>query len=156
MEFLVELAQVPIGSYATWGAVILVAVSGLIQIAPIKLNPWSSLARAIGRAINKDIIDRVSSVEKDIKEFRDQEDEREAKSHRMRILRFGDEIRHHQLHSAEHYNYAVLFPFCGQSGACGCRDASAPAFFQNRCRKTPPAPSAPAGHTESPPPSEIS
>lgn len=104
MEFLVELAQVPIGSYATWGAVILVAVSGLIQIAPIKVNPWSSLARAIGRAINKDIIDRVSSVEKDIKEFRDQEDEREAKSHRMRILRFGDEIRHQQLHSAEHYN----------------------------------------------------
>lgn len=104
MEFLMELAKIPIGSYTTWGAVILVAVSGLIQIAPIKLNPWSSLARAIGRAINKDIIDRVSSVEKDIKEFREQEDEREAKSHRMRILRFGDEIRHHQLHSAEHYN----------------------------------------------------
>lgn len=104
MEVLVELAKVPIGSYASWGALIVVAVSGLVQVSPIKWNPWSSLARAIGRAINKDIIDRVNSVEKDVKALRDQEDEREAKSHRMRILRFGDEIRHHQLHSAEHYN----------------------------------------------------
>ena len=28
----------------------------LIQIAPIKVNPWTALARAIGRAINKDVL----------------------------------------------------------------------------------------------------
>ena len=37
------------------GGVFLVLVT-LIQIAPIKLNPWTAIARAIGRAINKDVL----------------------------------------------------------------------------------------------------
>ena len=37
----------------TGGGIILAAMT-LIQIAPIKLDPWSAVARAIGRAINKD------------------------------------------------------------------------------------------------------
>lgn len=40
----------------TGGGIILVAMT-LIQIAPIKLDPWSAVARAIGRAINKDVIE---------------------------------------------------------------------------------------------------
>ena len=34
------------------GGGILLAVLTVIQIAPIKINPWSALAKAIGRAIN--------------------------------------------------------------------------------------------------------
>ena len=30
----------------------LVAVMTLIQVAPLKINPWSAVAKAIGRAIN--------------------------------------------------------------------------------------------------------
>ena len=33
----------------TGGGIILVAMT-LIQIAPIKLDPWSAIARAVGRA----------------------------------------------------------------------------------------------------------
>ncbi len=40
---------------ATGGGILLVAMT-LIQIAPIKLNPWSALAKAIGRAINGEVI----------------------------------------------------------------------------------------------------
>ena len=111
MEALVQLAQIPIGSYAAWSAVILVAVSGLIQIAPIKVNPWSTVARRCGQAINHDLLSKIDGLEKDVAELRKvgdareaKEDERNAKAYRMRILRFGDEIRHGQLHSAEHYN----------------------------------------------------
>mgnify|MGYP006978301826 FL=1 len=111
MEALVQLAQIPIGSYAAWSAVILVAVSGLIQIAPIKVNPWSTVARRFGQAINHDLLSKIDGLEKDVAELRKvgdareaKEDERNAKAYRMRILRFGDEIRHGQLHSAEHYN----------------------------------------------------
>lgn len=110
MEALVELAQIPIGSYAAWSTVILVAGSGLIQISPIKLNPWSTVARGFGRAINHDLLSKIDRLEKDVDELRKtgdareaKEDERNAKAYRMRILRFGDEIRHGQ-HSAEHYN----------------------------------------------------
>lgn len=101
MEALVELAQIPIGSYAAWSTVILVAGSGLIQISPIKLNPWSTVARGFGRAINHDLLSKIDRLEKDVDELRKtgdareaKEDERNAKAYRMRILRFGDEIRH--------------------------------------------------------------
>lgn len=36
----------------------------LIQIAPVKVNPWSSLARALGRAFNGEVISRLDGLEK--------------------------------------------------------------------------------------------
>ena len=45
----------------TGGGIILVAMT-LIQIAPIKLDPWSAVARAIGRAINKDVIEKLDET----------------------------------------------------------------------------------------------
>ena len=42
----------------TGGGIVLVAMT-LIQISPIKLDPWSAIARAVGRAINKDVIDKL-------------------------------------------------------------------------------------------------
>ena len=34
----------------------------LVQVSPIKVNPWSWLARKIGRAINGEVIDRVDRL----------------------------------------------------------------------------------------------
>ena len=34
------------------GGGVLLAARTLIQVAPIKVNPWSAVAKAIGRAIN--------------------------------------------------------------------------------------------------------
>ena len=36
----------------------------LVQIAPVKINPWSALAKAIGKAINADISKRLDEIEK--------------------------------------------------------------------------------------------
>lgn len=105
---------------------ILIILATVIQIAPIKLNPWSHIARAIGRAINKEIYDKVDSFEKgiaekvdnfgdDVKELRemiqegkDIADMREAKAIRLRILRFGDEILHGVQHSKDHFDEVLL------------------------------------------------
>ena len=43
------------------GGIVLAAMT-LIQIAPIKLDPWSAIARAVGRAINKDVIDKLDET----------------------------------------------------------------------------------------------
>lgn len=111
MEIINQLATIPIGSYTTWGFVVLASVSGIIQISPIHLDPWSALARIIGRAINKEVIDKVDCLENDVSELRKigdkrekEEGERNAKSCRLRILRFGDEARHKQRHSKEHWD----------------------------------------------------
>lgn len=115
MEFLSKLVDIPIGSYAAWGSVLLIGVTGLIQISPIKVDPWSKLARAIGRAINKDVIDKVNKLEADVAEIKEigdsrdaKEDERHAKTLRRDILRFGDEIRHTPGHSKERFDDILL------------------------------------------------
>ena len=47
------------------GGVLLVAMT-LIQVAPIKVNPWSAIAKAIGRAINGEVIAKVDQLERDL------------------------------------------------------------------------------------------
>lgn len=85
-------------------AVCIVALSAIIQISPIKLNPWSWLARHIGRAINKEVIEKVDGLEKDVNNLRADMHEQSARDARARILRFGDEILHGTKHSQEHFD----------------------------------------------------
>lgn len=76
----------------------------LVQIAPVKLNPWSSLAQAIGRAINKELMEKVDMLEKELKAVRAEAAEEKAVSCRTRILRFGDECLHGELHTKDHFD----------------------------------------------------
>ena len=72
------------------GGIALVALLSLIQIAPVEINPWSTIARIIGRQLNGEVLDKI--------------DENEAKNSRYRVLRFDDEIRHGKKHTEEHFN----------------------------------------------------
>lgn len=71
------------------GGVVLVMLT-VIQLAPIKVNPWSKIAKVIGRALNAEVMDKLV--------------ESEATNARYRILRFDDEIRHKVKHTEEHFN----------------------------------------------------
>lgn len=82
----------------------------LIQITPIKINPWSALARAIGRAINGEVIRMLSEVKSEQKSTSDrlnehirQDDERTADEHRARILRFNNELIRDIPHTKEEF-----------------------------------------------------
>lgn len=86
----------------------LIAGTTLIQIAPIKLNPWSWLAKAIGKAINEEVIQKVDKLEQELKEQKKHMEEQTAKECRIRILRFGDEILHDVHHSKEHFDQILL------------------------------------------------
>ena len=85
-----------------------IAGATLVQIAPIKVNPWTWVARAIGRAINAEVIQKVDKLEGDLRNLKDRSEEHEAKSCRIRILRFGDEILHGVHHSKEHFDQILL------------------------------------------------
>lgn len=85
-------------------AAFFVIASSLIQISPIKINPWSWIARRIGKAMNKEVIDKVDDLEGDIKSIRHDLDEKSARDARTKIIRFGDEIYHGVKHSKEHYD----------------------------------------------------
>jgi len=80
----------------------------LIQISPMKINPWSWLARTIGRAFNREMLERLDDLEKDVKKIQTENEEQKATRCRSAILRFGDEIRHGTLHSKEHFDQILL------------------------------------------------
>lgn len=83
---------------------LLIALLTLIQIAPIKINPWSAIAKALGRAINKEMMDKLESLDKEMKQLRDATALESALNCRVRIIHFGDETLHGQKHTKEHFD----------------------------------------------------
>lgn len=95
----------------------LLLVMTLVQIAPIKVNPWSAVGRlimkgvsAIGKALNADVARELAEVKSKLSELEKhnemQDKEREedkALDARRRILQFADEIRRKVRHSEEHF-----------------------------------------------------
>lgn len=77
----------------TSGGGVLLILLTIIQLAPIKINPWSKIAKIIGRALNTEVMDKLN--------------ESEATNCRYRILRFDDEIRHKVKHTEEHFNQII-------------------------------------------------
>lgn len=94
-----DIAQM-IGS----GAGCAVILMTLIQISPIKIDPWSALARCIGNAINCDIKNELKEIKDDLKEIRSEADQRNAVSARTRILRFNDELLNDINHSKDYFD----------------------------------------------------
>ncbi len=84
------------------GGILLVAMT-LIQIAPIKVNPWSSIAKAVGRAINSDVLEELKGVKKDLADHIRIDGEQNADEHRGRILRFNNELLRDIPHTKEEF-----------------------------------------------------
>lgn len=91
-----------------YGGGALLILMTLVQIAPIKINPWSWIGRMIGRAINGEVIEKVEALTRDVKNNKSDDDEQWASLSRTHILRFGDEIRHSVAHSKEHFDQILL------------------------------------------------
>lgn len=89
------------------GGSTLFVVLTLIQIAPIKINPWSAIAKAFGRAINSEVLEKVDKLESELKGVRSGMAEEKAVTCRARILRFGDECLHGQRHTKDHFDQTL-------------------------------------------------
>lgn len=87
-----------------------VVLLSLVEIAPIKINPWSALARWLGRAINADVIKTMNEIKASQVETRERlekhitaDDQREADKCRARILRFNNELLRGIPHTKEDF-----------------------------------------------------
>lgn len=85
--------------------------STLIEVSPIKVNPWSWIAQLIGRALTKDLMGEVKELRVEHRELKedlqthiDVSDERDIKQCRLRILRFNDELLQGTRHTKEHFD----------------------------------------------------
>ena len=74
------------------GGGLLVLLFSLVEIAPVKLNPWSALAKALGRAINADLLKELADTRATLEKHIRLDDERNADGHRAKILAFNTEL----------------------------------------------------------------
>lgn len=84
-----------------------VAVLSLIQITPIKIDPWSSLLRWIGKKITGELSDKIDALSVKVDKLEAKEDERDAVNKRVRILRFEDELQRDQRHSKDSFDQVL-------------------------------------------------
>ena len=86
----------------------LVLLLCLIQIAPIRIDPWTWIAHQIGRAINKEVMHEVGELRKSVTDVKNDLDETKATTSRTRILRFNDEILQGTKHTKEHFDQILV------------------------------------------------
>ena len=108
--------------------VIAVCVTTIIQKVSTKYKPWTWLAEQFGKAVNKEMLDKLDAVEKKVDSLEQADIKQKAESERKnavdtrrRILRVADEIRAKYRHSEEFFNDAL-------------QDIS---FYRNYCRDHP-------------------
>lgn len=87
----------------TEGGEVLVIVMTLVQLAPIKINPWSWIAKRIGRAINADMSERLDGINAKLDGHISMDDRRTADGHRARILHFNNELLRDIDHTKEEF-----------------------------------------------------
>lgn len=110
MNLIEFLQTVSTGNLVLVGIFIL----SLIQITPIKINPWSWIAKHFGRAINGEVMKKQEEQQKlidiltaKIDAMQKCNDKKRADEARNRILRFDDELRRHVDHSLEFFKQAI-------------------------------------------------
>lgn len=98
-----QLKTFGLGNYA----VLFVVLVSLVQIAPIKIDPWSSFIRWIGKILLGEINAKIDSLDKKIDALEKKEDMRDAINKRVRILRFEDELQRGQLHTKDSFDQVL-------------------------------------------------
>ena len=86
--------------FVTQPGVVLIGAITLIEVTPIKLNPWKWLFTIIGNLLYGD-------MRKDIKELKRDFEETKAQDKRWHILNFANNCRNGKLHSREEWNHVI-------------------------------------------------
>ena len=89
------------------GAGILVILMTLIQIAPIKFNPWDKILTWIGNHMNADIVKRVDVIEAKLDEHIKESSDERIRKVRADILSFGNSCMNGRKHTKEEFEFVI-------------------------------------------------
>ena len=92
------------------GSGVFILLLTVIELVPIKINPWSKLAENIGKAFNKPALDKITSVEQQLKKTNEKLDGhiandelQKAEDARAAALRFNNELLRGIPHTREEF-----------------------------------------------------
>lgn len=80
-----------------------VALATAIEISPLKINPWSAIAKAVGRVMNAEVLEELKQTREKLDEHIRVDDERNADTRRAHILRFNNELIRELPHTKEDF-----------------------------------------------------
>ena len=93
-----------------WGGGGTAVLLTLIQVAPIKINPWSWIATCLGRAFNADVLKELNEVKKEQQKTSSKldahiktDEENRADERRASILHFNNELIRDITHTKEEF-----------------------------------------------------
>lgn len=99
-----KIANIQLGQLVGYIALLVALLSTCLEVSKIKINPWSWLAKTIGRAINGEVLEKVNETKAQLDEHIRIDDERNADLHRARILQFNTDLLHNINHTEEDFN----------------------------------------------------
>lgn len=86
---------------------VVVGLLSLVQIAPIKIDPWTLLARKVGQALTGDLSKKIDDLADKVDKLEAKEDRRDTVNKRVRILRFEDELQEGRHHSKDSFDQVL-------------------------------------------------
>lgn len=79
---------------------VIIGAFTLIEVVPIKINPWKWLFKWVGKCINGDLQKNLNELKRDFEETK-------AQDKRWRILEFSRSCRNGVQHSREEWKHAI-------------------------------------------------
>jgi methyl coenzyme M reductase beta subunit len=104
LQLLEAISELSIGELVRYIALIVAGAAAFVEKTSKTMKPLTKLAKAIGRAINGELMEKVDSLEQKVEKMAQEEQLQRAKDARTRVLRFGDELIHDVRHTKEHFD----------------------------------------------------
>lgn len=101
------LALVEFKDGVSIGSLVLILLLTVIQISPVKVNPWDTILHWIGDRLNSNITKKVNSLEKKLDKHIAESAERDLKDTRAQILSFCNSCMNGTRHSKEQFDFIV-------------------------------------------------
>lgn len=91
-------------------AVVVIVVISVVQITPIKINPWTWIATKVSRLFQAEVLKELESMRKELDKVKQEldghvssDDDRDADTHRRCILAFNKELIRKLPHTREDF-----------------------------------------------------
>ena len=85
----------------------LVVICTLVEVAPIKINPWGALLKYIGKVTNGELNEKFDTLQDDLKQLKRDFEVKNANDKRWDILDFSNSCRNGRKHGKEEWEHVI-------------------------------------------------